>query len=57
MAGFQQYPAPKRIYSSSYWNHTPNKISSRNGLFYLASVGLISLAFARYILIRSVTHV
>jgi hypothetical protein len=54
MAGFQPFPIPRRIYTTSYFLYVPNNVSKRTvGLMFL-SHSLIAFAFARYSLIRLV---
>ena len=54
MAGFQAFASPRYIRTTAYFFYVDKKVSRKNLLLVIASHGLISLALARYFLLRAV---
>lgn len=52
MAGFQKFPVKRTLVTRAYWPWVPNWKS--NTAMIMISTGLISFAFWRFMLIRSV---
>ena len=55
MAGFQPFPIPRRLRTTSFWFYLDNKLARQNLICGLLGHALMGFAIYRYLLIRKVT--